>query len=355
MDPTTLFDARWAHHAGVTTFTRLLLQGLAEVAPPGRWLLWGPESMVGPGWPGAVHVPTGVDPAAWFGQRSVLAVPEADRAFHPHQTRPVHRLPAASCILDLIQLEHPSLAIRTAKALRLRASVRAASVLFTISSSVRDQLVDTFDVDRASVTVLELPVDADASTRIAARRSATPPERVIVAVGRFDRHKNLPRLIEAFAHTRFASTGGELHLIGGTEKQLAALGVKRLPTGVRVLGSLDQPRLEDALAGAIALVHAALAEGYGLPVTEALMAGVPVAGSPVPAVTEFGPPGVPTFDPGSIAGITETIDQTVDLIDAGQYWDRVQRDPWAAARPSPRRLAEQVLAGLARMERRAGD
>lgn len=310
--------------------------------------------MVGPGWSGAVHVPTAVDPAAWFGQRSVLAVPQADRAFHPHQTRPLHRLPAASCILDLIQLDHPSPAIRTAKALRLRASVRAARVLFTISSSVRDQLVGTFGVDPASVTVLELPVDADASARIAARRSATPPRRVIVAVGRFDRHKNLARLIEAFSHTRFASTGGELHLIGGTDKQLAALGVEQLPSGVRVLGPLDQPPLEDALAGAVALVHASVAEGYGLPVTEALLAGVPVAASPVPAVTEFGPPGVPTFDPESVAGITATIDETVGLIDAGRYWDQVQRDPWVAARPTPRRLAEQVLAGLARMEGRSG-
>jgi hypothetical protein len=76
------------------------------------------------------------------------------------------------------------------------------------------------------------------------------------------------------------------------------------------------------------------------------MAGVPVVSSPVPAITEFGPPGVPTFDPLSVASMTEAIDETVDLVEAGRYWDRVEREAWVANRPTARTLAEQVLRGL---------
>ncbi|MGI8806664.1 MAG: glycosyltransferase [Acidimicrobiales bacterium] len=349
LGPTTLFDARWDHHAGATTFTRLLLHGLAEVAPPGRWLLWGPAAMVGPGWPGSTHVPTRADPASWFGQRSALHVPRADRAFHPHQTRPVHRIPAASCILDLIQLQHPSAPLRLAKELRLRASVRAARVLFTITSSVRDELISRFGVEPSSVTVLGMPVDRDVAARVAARRSAAPQERYLLAVGRFDRHKNLPRLVDAFARTRFAATGGALHLVGGTVRELAGLGVGSLPPGVVVRGRLSPAELEDAMVGATALVQASLVEGYGLPVAEALLAELPVASSPVPAATEFGPAGVPVFDPRSEAAITEAIDETVDLVDRGTYWAQVARAPWAASRPTARNLANQVLDGLARI------
>jgi glycosyltransferase involved in cell wall biosynthesis len=311
--------------------------------------------MVGPAaatWPGAEAVVTSVNPVAWFGQRSVGRVPPADRAFHPHQTRPLHRIPAASCVLDLIQLQDPFPPLRLAKALRLRASVRAARALFTITSSVRDELVADFGVDPASVTVLRLPVDPAASARVAAAR-ATAPRRprpsapYLLALGRFDPHKNLPRLIAAFARTRFAARGGELRLGGGTVARLRAPGVGPLPRGVRVLGRLDQAGLERALAGATALVQASLVEGFGLPVAEALVAGVPVVSSPIPAVTEFGPPGVPTFDPRSVPDMAEAIDRTVELVEDGRYWDTVDRASWLAARPTPRTLAEQVLAGLA--------
>jgi glycosyltransferase involved in cell wall biosynthesis len=104
--------------------------------------------------------------------------------------------------------------------------------------------------------------------------------------------------------------------------------------------------LEHLLARATALVQASLVEGYGLPVAEALLAGVPVASSPVPAVTEFGPRGVPTFDPRSEDGIRDAIDETVTLVDAGLYWEQVDRSSWVAALPTTRDLAGQVLSGL---------
>jgi len=164
-------------------------------------------------------------------------------------------------------------------------------------------------------------------------------------VGRFRWHKNLRRLVHAFARTRFASTGGRLHLAGDTVEHLD-LGGLALPRSVRVLGVLDREGMDAAMAGATALVQASVMEGYGLPVAEALLAGVPVVSSPVPAVTEFGPPGVPTFDPLSVTSITDAIDETVELVEAGRYWGRVGREEWVANRPTARTLARQVLAGL---------
>lgn len=349
-----MFDARWAHHAGATSFTRLVLRGLAEVAPGGRWLVWGPPEMVEPTWQGAVHIPTSTDPVAWFGQRSATHVPDADRVFHPHQTRPVHRLPAASCVLDLIQLQHPSRPVRMAKAARLRATVRAARFLFTITSAVRDELVADFGVDPDSVTVLHLPVDRESAARVAEQRRVVSPQRSLLCIGRFDRHKNLPRLVRAFEATEFAARGGTLTLVGGTPGELLSLGLDHVPSSVRVTGRLDQPQLEQLLARATAVVQASLAEGYGLPVAEALLAEVPVVSSPVPAVTEFGPAGVPMFDPRSEDAIREAIDEAVALVDAGTYWEVVDRGPWAASLPTTRELAQQVLVGLDRVRPSSG-
>lgn len=300
-------------------------------------------------WPGAVHAPTSVDPAAWLGQRSALRVPGGDLVFHPHQTRPFHTRPAVSCVLDLIQLHHDRTPVGVGKSLRLQAAVRAAQALFTINSATREELIARFGLDPARVTALELPVDPDSAARVAARRRGLGGTAYLVAIGRFDRHKNLARLVDGFGQTRFAADGGQLHLVGGTLPELMALGLSAVPPNVRVLGRLDQPALEDTLAGAVALVHAALVEGYGLPVTEALLASVPVVSSPVPAVTEYGPPGVPTFDPRSAGAIRDAIDETVELVRQGGYWDRVALDPWASGLPTPRVFAEQVVAGMDRM------
>lgn len=302
-----------------------------------------------------MHVPTEVDPAAWLGQRSVLRVPPADIAVHPHQTRPAHRIPAASFVLDLIQLTHPSLPVRAAKAARLRATVRAARVVFTISSAVRDELVSDLGVDPADVIVVELPVDGESAGRVAARRtSGGPGEGYLLCLGRFDRHKNLPGLIEAFSRTGFAAEGGQLRLVGGTRSELAGLGVADLPPGVEVLGPLGASGLEDAMAGATALVQASFAEGFGLPVAEALLASVPVVSSPVPAATEFGPQGLPTFDPRSVPAMTEAIDGVVALVKEGRYWAGVDRQAWIARRPTAHSFAERVVDGLGRATGRAG-
>lgn len=301
-------------------------------------------------WPAADHLPTLVDPVSWFGQRSVLRVPAADRALHPHQTRPLHRMPAASCVLDLIQLQDPNPVLRVAKGARLRASLRAARAVFTIAATVRDDLVERFGVDPASVSVLHLPVDREVAARVRARRrSEQASDRYVLAVGRFDHHKNLRRLVEAFTQTRFAAAGGVLALAGGTVDELRALGVAEIPAGVRVLGRLDPEEIEAALVGADALVQASVAEGYGLPVAEALLAEVPVLSSPVPAATEFGPVGLPVFDPHSVPAIRDALDETLDSVDEGVYWDRVDRGSWAAALPTTRSLAEEVLGGLGRV------
>ena len=120
-----------------------------------------------------------------------------------------------------------------------------------------------------------------------------------------------------------------------------------LPPGVRVLGRVPQEVLDAELADAVALVQPSLHEGYGLPVAEALAGGVPVVASPVPAVTELGPAGVPTFDPRDVADMAARIDETVELVDAHRYWERVDRAAWLADQPTDADLARQVLGHLA--------
>jgi len=344
MYPTTLLDARWLSKGGTGAFTRSLLEGLGGHRPAG-WAVWGPPEVADLVWPGARHVSTDVDPAAGFGQRSALRVPRADLVLHPHQTRPIHRRPAASCILDLIQLDQPNVALRAAMAARLRLTIRSATVLFTIADDVRDEMGRRYGIDSEAVTVLRLPVDEAAAARVRALRAGHRPDRQLVAVGRFAPHKNQRSLVEAFGRTAFAAGGGRLVLVGGTPDELG-VAPGDLPAGVTIAGAAPQPELEAIVARSLVLVQPSLREGLGLPVLEALAAGVPVVSSPIPAVTELGPAGLPTFDPTSVDSMARVIDATVDAVEAGRYWTAVDRDAWLRTRPTPATLAEQVLTRL---------
>ena len=65
---------------------------------------------------------------------------------------------------------------------------------------------------------------------------------------------------------------------------------------VAEVGSLDDRRLAEALVGARVLLFPSFAEGYGIPLTEALAAGVPVIASDLPVFREIGQ-GVPELPP----------------------------------------------------------
>lgn len=87
------------------------------------------------------------------------------------------------------------------------------------------------------------------------------------------------------------------------------------------VGPLDDRRLAEILAGARALLFPSFAEGYGIPLVEALAAGIPVIASDLPVFREIGQ-GVPEFLPPN------------DL----QAWQHAVRD--YAQRPSNLRSAQ---------------
>jgi glycosyltransferase involved in cell wall biosynthesis len=342
-----VLDARWWGKGGTGTFTAALLEGLAE-CQPANWAIWGPSQMADRVWPGASFVATEDDPASAFGQRSLGRVPAAGLVFHPHQTRPFHRYPAASCVLDLIQLEHRSQLVRPAMAARLDRTVAAAAALFTISQQVRSQLVERYGSVGQDVTVLHLPVDRRFADRVATARSRTAERsRRLLMVGRFAPHKNHAGLVDAFGRSRFAAEGGELHLVGGTARELQSLGVADTP-GVVVRGVLTDEELEAEFATALALVQPSLSEGHGLPVSEALFAGLPVLSSPVPAAVEHGPASIPLLDPTDCLQMAAALDAVVDQIDGGRYWEQVDREAWLQRQATPATLAAQILTVLDR-------
>ncbi|GAA3337290.1 glycosyltransferase family 1 protein [Curtobacterium pusillum] len=132
---------------------------------------------------------------------------------------------------------------------------------------------------------LRIPVDAD----LRAERLGLP-ERYVLAVGTLEPRKGLRFLIDAMAHPDAPADiplviagpdgWGDVDVYGTAER--AGLARDR----VKVLGRIDDADLAVAYDRATVFVFPSLAEGFGLPVIEAMSFGTPVVHSDDEAVRE---------------------------------------------------------------------
>lgn len=165
---------------------------------------------------------------------------------------------------------------------RLPESFRAATRVVAISESTREDLAKFLGIAEERVSVASPGADHLPGLT---RNVASPPYVLSVSSG--GRNKNLEGVlagVEAFV-TRHPDHPLQLHLVGSQIDPgvRARTEAGPLASRVRLLPGLDDDGLAVQLAGASALVFLSRFEGFGLPVVEAMRAGVPVIGSPAVA------------------------------------------------------------------------
>lgn len=117
------------------------------------------------------------------------------------------------------------------------------------------------------------------------------PDRYMLSVGTLEPRKGLDPLIRALAHEE--AGGLPLLVVGpagwGDVDVASVVADAGLPADrVRTLGRLDDQDLALVLSRASLFIFPSLAEGFGLPVIEAMSYGIPVIHADVPAVMEVG-------------------------------------------------------------------
>jgi glycosyltransferase involved in cell wall biosynthesis len=117
--------------------------------------------------------------------------------------------------------------------------------------------------------------------------------------------------MRAFAEFRKTQPGFRLIVVGLRGFYTAALEKLRTSLGlsetVRFTGWIPRSELYDLFAGATAFIYPSTFEGFGLPVLEALAAGVPAACSRIEPLSSMAGSAALQFDPGDQSAILDAM------------------------------------------------
>ncbi|MGA2394788.1 MAG: glycosyltransferase family 1 protein [Candidatus Lustribacter sp.] len=267
--------------AGVRTYVRALLDGLPRVAPDielhavGHGLNFGLDEQL--------RLPAEID-------RLAPALTHYPTIFAPVR----RRRPYVAMVHDLIHLQYPQFfgfAAAAFYAVAVKPMLRGAELLLMSDERTADACVELLGVERTRCRVVPLGYDPGLFAPAEARAPRRP---YIMYAGNHRPHKNLDVLYEAWAGLPPAV---ELDLVITGAPDAAALERYRRPgSELRYAGTLTDAHLVAGYRAATAYVHPALAEGFGLPMLEAAVAGTPVIASTtaVPAIVA---PYAATFAP----------------------------------------------------------
>jgi len=354
---TYVFDARTAtpHFPGIGRYVASLAQALEPLLESHESLtvLHHPDhpiSLAGRAQPREV----GISPFSLGQQRQLPALLRAAGAtvYHSGYYLMPYRagVPSIVTLHDLIPLLFPKLSSLRARAgfrVAVSLALRASRICITDSESTRRDVLAAFRVAPAKVRAIPLAAAPDfkpqSSAELAALRARYAlPDRFYLYLGSNKPHKNLVRLISAYAP--LASADCPLVIAGAWDsrypeaKQAAAT---LAPDTVRWLGAIPEPHLPALYGAALAFVFPSLYEGFGLPVVEAMACGTPVACSRSSSLPEVAGEACLLFDPTDVQALTQVLQQLRE--DAGLRRALHERGLIQARGFSWRRSAEATL------------
>ena len=165
----------------------------------------------------------------------------------------------------------------------LRAHLRSASAIVAVSEPVAEQVRAH---TRAPVRVApnapsELFARGAAADGVLAARGLRR-RGYLLTVGSLDPRKNLRRLAAAYGRLTTAERAAMPLVVVGGGSAIYADDAIDWPGGAVRTGYVDDAELAQLYRGAAGVVFPSLAEGFGLPVVEAAVAGAPLAVSDIP-------------------------------------------------------------------------
>jgi glycosyltransferase involved in cell wall biosynthesis len=223
-------------------------------------------------------------------------------------------------------------------------SARVSRLLVAVSEATAADLARYYRLPAGKVRTVPEGVDP-VFFEIGKRRR---PEPFLLAVSTLHPHKNLDGLLRAFAEFRRERPEFRLVVCGLHGFLSAPLHQLRdrlgLADAVDFPGWIPREDLYDLYARAWAFVYPSRFEGFGLPVLEALAAGVPAACSRIEPLSGMAGDAAVQFDPGDVAAMLDALRRIAG--DAPLRERLAEAGPRRAAGFTWRAAAEGTLAAL---------
>lgn len=291
---------------------------------------------------------------------------DADLIHCPHYTMPLGtRIPRVVVFHDMTFFDtpemHDAIKVRMFRTF-MRIAVRRCARIVAVSNTTRGEAVTRLGVDPERVDVVPHGIDLGPYEGLRSGRLAEVRTRYSINgpfalyLGTIEPRKNLPRLIDAYVSLRAAGTIEHKLVLAGRmgwkpesfEQALDSARRAGVGDDIVQLGYVDEADKPALLGAADVFAYVSIAEGFGLPVLEAMAAGTAVLTSNVSATAEVAGDAALTVDPGDTERISAGLERLLgdvsirdDLVSRGHA--RTHRYSWEHAARLTVEAYEQTL------------
>jgi len=291
--------------SGVGVYSRQMLSRLPARDPDSHWLFcFRPHRFLRS---------FELDPPHNAGRRPLLERfgPRSTDLFHGlNQRMPAWRSRRTVCTFhDLFVLseEYSTADFRRRFALQARQAAERSDLIIAVSEFTARQAEDLLGVERERLRVVHHGVT------IAGADPGMQREKMILSVGALQRRKNTTGLVAAFERI---PAGWTLVLAGslgfGGEQILRRIEQSPRRADIQVRGYVSRRELEGLYARAGIFAFPSLGEGFGMPVIDAMAAGVPVVSSNRTALAEVAGEAALLVDPTDTDAIASALSRLIE-------------------------------------------
>src|SRR3989344_3296790 len=309
---------------------------------------------------------------SWYSLEEQIRMPtiysreKFDLLHVPHFNVPIlYRGKFIVTIHDLIHQQFSETSATTRNALTFRIkklgykkiikhAVSKSQGIITPSKFVKDQVVTTFTINPAKITVTYEAAEQEYFQNGKPETKSQKP--ILLYVGNAYPHKNLEKLLDAFEivlkftfrqKTRSKRAIKNLKLILVCPRDVFwqklndQIKTRNLKSKVALFGYLDPKELTKLFKKASAYISPSLSEGFGIPGLNAMASNIPLICSDIPTFSEIYGDASLYFDPVSAKDIAEKIKKLLtntktrsDLVKNGR--EQVKKYSW-------QKMAQQTL------------
>lgn len=257
------------------------------------------------------------------------------------------KAPVVSTIHDIILLKtdcEPRKIIETHKKI-LNRTINQSKYILTVSEASKRDLIEYFGINSDNIFIIHNGIDQE-KFRIEYSRDEIEhviekydlPNKFILNLGSYRKHKNIERLIEAYASLPKTFRQEIKLVLTNSHSEINNLIEKfSLNDDVRFIGFVAESDKPIIFKLASLTYYASLYEGFGVPIIESQAVGTPVLTSKTSSLPEAAGGAAILVDPYDVEEIASSIEEYFnnkklkeDLISKG--WDNAKLYTWERSR-----------------------